>query len=105
MSAPCFHAGDRVRVLDLARTGHVRTPRYARGKCGVVERVCGVFGNPEELAYGRWNGAPIPLYRVRFRLADVFPSGAVEAGARDDSDHDTIDVELYESWLAPETTA
>ena len=102
MNAPRFAAGDRVRVLELARPGHVRTPHYARGKCGVVERFCGAFGNPEELAYGRWDGAPVPLYRVRFRLTDVFPS-AVGARERDDAECDTIDVELYEPWLVPES--
>jgi len=95
LNAPRFAAGDRVRVLELARPGHVRTPHYARGKCGVVERFCGAFGNPEELAYGRWDGAPVPLYRVRFRLADVFPT--------DDAEPDTIDVDLYEPWLVPES--
>ena len=95
MNAPRFAAGDRVRVLELARPGHVRTPHYARGKCGVVERFCGAFGNPEELAYGRWDGAPVPLYRVRFRLADVFPT--------DDAEPDTIDVDLYEPWLVSES--
>ena len=99
MSAPRFAAGDFVRVLDLACEGHVRTPRYARGKCGVIERFCGAFRNPEDLAYGRWDGAPVPLYRVRFRLADVFPSDA------DGAHGDTIDVELYEHWLAPEKTS
>ena len=61
----------------------------------MVERLCGSFGNPEELAYGRWDGVPVALYRVRFRLTDVFPNDAVDA-------RDTIDIELYESWLAPE---
>ena len=105
MSAPRFAAGDRVRVLDLERAGHIRTPRYVRGKCGVVERFCGAFGNPEELAYGRWDGTALPLYRVRFNLTEVFPSDAVGVGTRDDVEHDTIDVELYEPWLAPERSA
>jgi len=105
VSAPRFTVGDRVRVLDLARAGHIRTPAYARGKCGVVERRCGAFGNPEELAYGRWDGALVPLYRVRFRLADVFPNDAAGAPAPGDADRDTVDVELYEHWLTPETTS
>ncbi len=48
-----FAAGDAVRVIERVATGHTRTPRYIRGKRGVVERVCGAFRNPEELAYGR----------------------------------------------------
>jgi hypothetical protein len=75
-------------------TGHVRTPRYVRGKCGVVERVCGTFRNPEDLAYGRSDGERLPLYRVRFAFADVW-------GDPFASELDTIDVEIYEHWLEP----
>jgi hypothetical protein len=95
-AAPRFAPGDRVRVRELARSGHVRTPRYVRGARGVVERLCGAFRNPEELAYGVRDGGAVPLYRVRFRLAELFPQGEGVAA------RDTIDVELYEHWLAPE---
>ena len=64
---PLFRAGDRVRVRKAAPLGHVRTPFYIRGHAGVVERICGAFPNPEELAQQR-DGLPAqPLYRVRFR--------------------------------------
>ena len=86
-----FVAGDRVRVSDRNVAGHTRTPRYVRGKRGVVERSCGAYANPEELAYGNRSGARVPLYRVRFALADVWDE-------RGDS-NDTVDVELYEHWL------
>ena len=72
--------------------GHVRTPFYLRGCAGVVERVCGTYPNPEELAYAR-DGLPRqPLYRVRFRQADVWP----DYGGESD---DTLDVEIYQHWL------
>lgn len=75
--------------------GHVRTPAYIRGKRGVIERLCGQFPNPEELAYGR-NGLPRqPLYRVRFRQREVWPD---YRGGADDS----IDVEIYQHWLEAE---
>jgi len=93
--SPRFAPGDRVRVARREVAGHVRTPRYIRGKSGVIERVCGAFRNPERLAYGEWDGPALPLYRVRFALHDVWPS--VEAP------HDTLDVELYENWLEPES--
>ena len=49
---PRFQAGDRVAVHVAYPLGHVRTPYYLQGELpGVVERLCGVFGNPEELAY------------------------------------------------------
>ena len=52
-----FKPGERVRVIKAAPLGHVRTPWYIRGHTGIVERVCGAFPNPEELAYAR-SGEP-----------------------------------------------
>jgi nitrile hydratase len=72
--------------------GHCRTPRYIRGKTGTIERCCGSFQNPEDLAYGNRATAPLPLYRVRFAQRDIWSEYA-GAGA------DTLDVELYEHWL------
>ena len=46
-------------------------PVYARGREGTIERFCGAFPNPEELAYG-FDGLPKrPLYRVRMRQIDA----------------------------------
>ena len=64
--APRFQIGDRVKVREAYPIGHVRTPYYVRGKRGVIERVCGAFPNPEELAYAREGRPAQPLYRVRF---------------------------------------
>jgi nitrile hydratase subunit beta len=89
---PRFNPGERVRVLDKVTVGHVRTPRYIRGKRGVVERICGEFRKPEELAYGRYDGEREPLYRVRFAQREVWPD---YAGAPED----TLDVEIYDHWL------
>ncbi len=86
--------GDRVVVRTGATPGHIRTPRYVQGKTGVVERVCGAFANPEELAYGRAGLPARTLYRVRFRQTELWP------GYRE-SREDTLDVELYEHWLRP----
>ncbi|MEM9795454.1 MAG: SH3-like domain-containing protein [Pseudomonadota bacterium] len=72
--------------------GHVRTPAYLRGHIGAVERVLGPFPNPEELAYGR-DSAPLQLYRVRFRLGDLW-DGA-------EAPEDTLDAEIYAHWLEP----
>ena len=87
-----FHAGDQVRVIEAYPLGHVRTPFYIRGKTGTIERVCGAFPNPEELAQMR-DGLPAqPLYRVRFRQNDVWPD--YRGGA-----HDVVEVEIYQHWL------
>jgi Nitrile hydratase beta subunit, C-terminal len=89
-----FASGDRVAVRRSESLGHIRTPFYVRGLTGVVERVCGPFPNPEELAFGRDGLPPEPLYRIRFRLADVWPQYA-------ETQLDSAEVEIYEHWLEP----
>ena len=87
-----FNPGDRVRVLEAYPLGHVRTPFYIRGKTGIVERCCGAFPNPEELAQMR-DGLPAqPLYRVRFRQQEVWPDYRGPA-------HDVVEIEIYQHWL------
>jgi nitrile hydratase len=94
VSAARFTPDASVRVRFACPPGHLRTPYYARGKSGVVERVCGAFANPEELAYGR-NGEPKrTLYRVRFAQHALWPDYRGPA-------HDTVDIEFYEHWLEP----
>jgi len=87
-----FRAGDRVRVLKAAPMGHVRTPWYIRGHIGVVERVCGAFPNPEELAYARPGEPRLPLYRVRFVQREIWPDYAGRAD-------DVIEIEIFQHWL------
>ncbi len=87
-----FCAGDRVRIKNLHPPGHRRTPHYVQGKTGVIERYCGDFKNPEELAYG-FDGLPKrELYRVRFSQTDLWPD-------YDGPDGDTLDLEIYDHWL------
>lgn len=87
-----FAPGDPVRVRKRYPPGHTRAPYYARGKTGVVERICGTFHNPEQLAYGR-PAEKLTLYRVRFPVREFWDE--VE------SPNDTIDIEIYENWLEP----
>jgi nitrile hydratase subunit beta len=91
---PYFSPGDRVRVRDAHPLGHIRTPFYIRGRAGVVERLCGSFGNPEELAQQRSGEPRQPLYRVRFRQAEVWPE---YRGPADD----VVEVEIFQHWLEP----
>ncbi len=87
-----FAVGDRVRVRAAEPPGHRRTPSYVKGKTGVIERHCGRFRNPEELAYG-FDGLPErDLYRVRFRQAELWDDYRGPAG-------DTLDLEIYDHWL------
>jgi hypothetical protein len=89
-----FKPGDRVRVMKTYPPGHVRTPFYIRGHTGTIERICGSFANPEELAQMR-DGLPVrPLYRVRFRQKDVWPGYRGTAA-------DVIEVEIFQHWLEP----
>jgi len=92
-----FKPGDRVRVrasFPPTPPTHIRTPYYIRGHSGVIERICGDFGNPEELAFGRRYGERETLYRVRFRQAEVWPD-------YDGSPDDHVEIEIYEFWLEP----
>jgi nitrile hydratase len=89
---PRFQAGDRVRVRAYHPPGHVRTPWYCRGRVGVIERLCGAFANPEELAYNRPGLPAQPLYRVRFLSRELWP------GYREDPD-DVVEIEIYQHWL------
>lgn len=90
-----FALGQRVRVRNAAPLGHVRTPWYIRGCSGTIERLCGAFPNPEELAQQR-DGLPAqPLYRVRFLQREVWPD--YRGGAED-----AVEVEIFQHWLEEE---
>ncbi|HTT39272.1 MAG TPA: SH3-like domain-containing protein [Burkholderiales bacterium] len=94
-----FRPGERVQVRRAYPLGHVRTPWYIRGQHGVIERLCGAYPNPEELAYARSGLPRQPLYRVRFLQREVWPDYAGNA-------YDTVDIEIYQHWLEPgESTA
>jgi nitrile hydratase len=89
-----YNVGDRVRIKRIYPPGHRRTPFYIRGKEGEIERICGAFPNPEELAYG-FSGEPRKvLYRVRFAQKHVWPQYQGPA-------HDIIEMEIFEHWLEP----
>lgn len=92
MSEARFKPGDTVRVRRAYPLGHIRTPFYIRGQRGVIERVCGSFGNPEELAQQRSGEPKQPLYRVRFRQNEVWPDYRGNAG-------DVLEVEIFQHWL------
>jgi nitrile hydratase len=89
-----FKVGDKVVVKRTFPPGHRRTPFYIRGKQGIIERICGAYPNPEELAYG-FDGKPEKvLYRVRFSQKHVWPNYTGPA-------NDVIEMEIYEHWLEP----
>jgi len=92
MTTARYHPGDRVQVRRAFPPGHVRTPFFIRGRDGVVDGLIGSFANPEELAYGRDGKPKQPLYRVRFKQAEVWND-------YDGGPDDSIVIDLYEHWL------
>lgn len=87
-----FAPGDPVRVRADYPPGHVRTPWYCRGRTGTVERLCGAFPNPEDLAYNRPGLPAIPLYRVRFQARNLWPDYR-------ENPQDVVEIEIFEHWL------
>ena len=89
-----FRPGDVVRIPNVEKKGHVRTPAYVKGKRGHVTVVLGEFPDPESLAYGGTGLPEKPLYRVRFRQSDLWDAYKGPPG-------DTLHVDIYEHWLEP----
>ena len=89
-----YQDGDRVTVRVDNPGGHFRTPTYIQGQTGRVHRLCGIFPNPESLAYGGDGQPAQPLYRVEFPQAQVWPAYL-------GSPSDKIYVDLYQHWLEP----
>lgn len=85
-------AGDAVRVLDVEKEGHVRTPDYVKGKRGWIAEVLGTFPNPESLAHGGDGLPEKPLYKVGFRQIDLWDGYGGSPG-------DLLFVDIYEHWL------
>ena len=91
---PRFSLGQQVRVLELNKPGHIRTPHYVRHRTGTVIQFCGAFLNPEDLAVGNAGGRVVECYRVEFPQRDLWPD---YAGSPDD----TLVIEIYEHWMTP----
>ena len=89
---PRHEETERVQVSMRNSEGHCRTPAYIRGKIGVIERYCGNFKNPEQIAIAHPTPVIIPLYRCRFLQKDVWLN---YRGA----ETDTLELEIYEHWL------
>jgi len=93
-TSPPYAPGTRVRIIDLKKPGHVRTPAYVKEKVGTIDLFCGAFENPEERAYGRVGGGRIPLYRVRVMQRDLWSD-------YEGSVNDSLVLEIYHHWLRP----
>ncbi len=81
-----YKIGDPVVVASENPAGNPRTPKYIRGKRGIIGSVHGVLENVRD-----HRGIHQPLYTVRFDLSEVSAC----------SDQDSIWVDVHEEWLSP----
>jgi len=79
-----FKVGDKVAVKKENPSGNPRTPKYIRGKSGIVADVHGVIENGRD-----HRGLYPPLYTVVFDCKDVFGG----------TSPDKLRVDLHEDWL------
>lgn len=89
-----YQPGDTVAVRVDNPGGHFRTPRYIQGRTGRVDKLCGIFPNPESLAYGGDGQPSQPLYRIEFLQCEVWTGYAGH-------ESDKILVDIYQHWLEP----
>jgi nitrile hydratase len=91
MTEPKFATGQRVRIADRTPPVHHRVPSYAKGQVGVIERVCGMHGMPENFIRG--DGTPAQrIYRVQIPQSELWQ-------AYDGTDGDLLEIEIFEHWL------
>jgi nitrile hydratase beta subunit len=88
--APRFAVGDAVRALNMHPLGHVRLPRYVRGKLGKVIAVHEAHVFPDTNARGDGEH-PQRLYTVAFSGAELWGPDTTAASVR---------VDCWESYLA-----
>jgi nitrile hydratase len=89
---PRFAPGDAVRARNLHPTGHIRLPRYARGKRGVIHADHGTWVFPDSNA-AEQGPEPQRCYSVAFRARELWGADAGEA--------DLVHIDLFEPYLEP----
>jgi nitrile hydratase len=87
-----FGAGERVRARNMHPATHTRLPRYARGRCGTIERVHGCHVFPDTNAHGRGED-PQWLYTVRFAARELWGPEADPALS--------VSIDAFEPYLEP----
>jgi Nitrile hydratase beta subunit, C-terminal len=91
MSEAAFQVGQPVRIADRTPPVHHRVPSYAKGHIGVIERVCGLHGEPEKFIRG--DGEPRQrIYRVRIPQTELWQD-------YEGTSNDKLDIEIFEHWL------
>ena len=93
MNEPVYAPGQKVRIVDRTPPVHHRVPSYAKGHVGVIERVCGMHGEPEKFIRG--DGTPAQrIYRVSIPQTELWSAYDGAAG-------DILEIEIFEHWLEP----
>ena len=91
MSEAVFQVGQRVRIADRTPAVHHRVPSYVKGQVGLIERICGLHGEPEKFIRG--DGKPAQrIYRVRIPQQDLWDEYS-------GTDRDKLEIEIFEHWL------
>jgi nitrile hydratase subunit beta len=87
-----FRVGQTVRARNINPVTHTRLPRYARGKCGAVERDHGVFVFSDTSAYSQGE-KPQHLYSVRFAARELWGDEAPP--------QDAVYLDMFDDYLEP----
>ena len=90
-----YSLGDWVQVREGYPDHHFRTPKYVQGKIGRIEGLCGIFPNPEQLAYGGDGLPKQPLYHVGFTQTNLWNNYSGPP-------IDKVSVDIYQHWLTPQ---
>lgn len=88
-----FALGQRVRTRSEAVAHHTRLPAYARGHCGLIERIHGMHVFADRHAHGQGE-QPQWLYTVVFDAAELWPGQA-------SSPHPQVSIDAWEPYLEP----
>jgi nitrile hydratase subunit beta len=86
-----YRSGQQVRARNVNPEGHIRLPRYVRGKRGVVTRDHGIWALQDTDPGGEPVGGPQHVYTVRFAARELWGAAA--------SPRDWINVDLWEDHI------
>ena len=99
--SPQYGPDQPVRARNLHPRGHIRLPRYTRGKRGTVVRDHGVFALQDTDANGqRLGDRPQHVYTVRFAARELWGDRAAANDAVAAA-NDAVYVDLWEDYLEP----
>lgn len=87
-----FNPGDRVLVKPVYPSGHIRAPRFCRGKRGVVLNVAPAFNFPDTAAHGGERRKE-HTYHVEFAAQELWDDPGLE--------NNSVVVDLWDAYLEP----